>query len=100
MRRADRSSCESLGSTAWTIRDRRSGSIRLRRVALSVPFVRGFENECEPGMRAVDTNVLVRLLTADDAKQAAAAEAFVTMAGHAWISHIVLVETVWVLESV
>jgi predicted nucleic-acid-binding protein len=65
-----------------------------------VPFARGFENECEPGMRAVDTNVLVRLLTADDAKQAAAAEAFVTMAGHAWISHIVLVETVGVLESV
>jgi len=51
-------------------------------------------------MRAVDTNVLVRLLTADDAHQAAAAEAFVTVAGHAWISHIVLVETVWVLESV
>ena len=28
-------------------------------------------------MRAVDTNVLVRLLTRDDAKQAAAAEVFI-----------------------
>jgi predicted nucleic-acid-binding protein len=51
-------------------------------------------------MRAVDTNVLARLLTADDAAQVAAAEAFVTVAGQAWISHIVLVETICVLESV
>jgi predicted nucleic-acid-binding protein len=49
-------------------------------------------------MRAVDTNVLVRLATHDDAKQLAAAEAFV--AGGAWVSHIVLVEAVWVLTSV
>ena len=49
-------------------------------------------------MRAVDTNVLVRLLARDDEAQAAAAEAFV--ASGAWISHVVLVETVWVLESV
>jgi predicted nucleic-acid-binding protein len=49
-------------------------------------------------MRAVDTNVLVRLLARDDAKQVAAAEAFV--AEGAWISHLVLVETVWVLELV
>ena len=49
-------------------------------------------------MRAVDTNVLVRLVARDDARQVAAAEAFV---GHgAWVSHIVLVETMWVLESV
>jgi predicted nucleic-acid-binding protein len=51
-------------------------------------------------MRAVDTNVLVRLLTRDDRRQAALAEAFVTAQGQAWISHVVLVETVWVLESV
>src|SRR5438270_4488771 len=51
-------------------------------------------------MRAIDTNVLVRLLTMDDPKQAVAAEAFVTAADHGWISHVVLVETVWVLESV
>jgi predicted nucleic-acid-binding protein len=50
------------------------------------------------GMRAVDTNVLVRLLTGDDARQTAAAEAFV--ARGAWVSHLVLVETIWVLTSV
>jgi predicted nucleic-acid-binding protein len=49
-------------------------------------------------MRAVDTNVLVRLVTRDDARQVAAAEAFVSRG--AWVSHIVLVEAVWVLESV
>jgi predicted nucleic-acid-binding protein len=49
-------------------------------------------------MRAVDTNVLVRLLARDDPKQVAAAEAFV--AGGAWISHLVLMESVWVLDSV
>ena len=49
-------------------------------------------------MRAVDTNLLVRLITRDDPRQAAAADAFV-MKG-AWVSHLVLAETVWVLESV
>jgi predicted nucleic-acid-binding protein len=49
-------------------------------------------------MRAIDTNVLVRLLTRDDAKQTAAAEAFI--GSGAWVSHIVLIETVWVLDSV
>jgi predicted nucleic-acid-binding protein len=49
-------------------------------------------------MRAIDTNVLVRLLTRDDEEQTAAAEAFV--APGAWVSHVVLVETMWVLESV
>ena len=49
-------------------------------------------------MRAVDTNVLVRLITRDDARQVAAAETFV--AAGAWVSHVVLVETLWVLESV
>jgi predicted nucleic-acid-binding protein len=49
-------------------------------------------------MRAVDTNVLVRLVARDDARQVAAAEAFV--ARGAWVSQIVLVEMVWVLESV
>ena len=50
------------------------------------------------GMRAVDTNVLVRLIARDDASQAAAADAFV--AGGAWVSLLALVETVWVLVSV
>jgi predicted nucleic-acid-binding protein len=49
-------------------------------------------------VRAVDTNVLVRLLARDDAKQVAAAEAFV--AAGAWVSHLVLMEAVWVLDSV
>ncbi len=49
-------------------------------------------------MRAVDTNVLVRLLTRDDPEQRATAEEFV-QAG-AWVSHLVLVETTWVLSSV
>ena len=49
-------------------------------------------------MRAVDTNVLVRLLVRDDPAQARAADEFVS-AG-AWISHVVLVETVWVLSAV
>lgn len=49
-------------------------------------------------MRAVDTNVLVRLVTRDDPRQVAAAEAFV--ARGAWVPHLVLVEAVWVLISV
>jgi predicted nucleic-acid-binding protein len=49
-------------------------------------------------MRAVDTNILVRLVTRDDPKQVAAAESFV--AKGAWVSHLVLAETLWVLESV
>ena len=49
-------------------------------------------------MRAVDTNVLVRLVTRDDAGQVGAAEAFVS--GGAWVSQVVLVEAVWVLASV
>lgn len=49
-------------------------------------------------MRAVDTNVLVRLAARDDEHQFAAAEAFV--AGGAWVSHLVLVEAMWVLASV
>ena len=49
-------------------------------------------------MRAVDTNVLVRLAVRDDPGQVAAAEAFV--AGGAWVSQLVLLEFVWVLDSV
>jgi predicted nucleic-acid-binding protein len=49
-------------------------------------------------MHAVDTNVLVRLITRDDAKQVRAAETFV--ANGAWVSHLVLAETIWVLSSV
>ena len=52
----------------------------------------------ESDMRAIDTNVLVRLLARADAKQVAAAELFVE--GGAWISHLVLMEASWVLTSV
>ena len=49
-------------------------------------------------MRAVDTNVLVRLITRDDSRQVAAAETFI--ARGAWVSHLVLAEASWVLMSV
>lgn len=49
-------------------------------------------------MRAIDTNVLVLLLVQDDAKQVAAAKAFIQRG--AWVSHVVLCETAWVLASV
>lgn len=48
-------------------------------------------------MRAIDTNVLVRLIVRDNVDQTASAEAFVSSG--AWASHVVLLETVWVLES-
>ena len=49
-------------------------------------------------MRALDTNVLVRLVTRDDARQVAVAEGFV--APGAWVSCLVLTEAVWVLSAV
>jgi predicted nucleic-acid-binding protein len=49
-------------------------------------------------MHGVDTNVLVRLLVRDDPRQLAAAEKFIVKG--AWVSHVVLVETVWVLDAV
>ncbi len=49
-------------------------------------------------MRAVDTNVLVRLITRDDATQAASADAFV--ANGAWVSLLALAEATWVLSAV
>ena len=49
-------------------------------------------------MRAVDTNVLVRLLTRDAPKQLAVAEAFVEQG--AWVSVLALAEATWVLAAV
>jgi predicted nucleic-acid-binding protein len=49
-------------------------------------------------MRAVETNVLVRLLVRDDLRQARAADAFV--AAGAWVSLIALAEATWVLSAV
>lgn len=49
-------------------------------------------------MRAVDTNLLVRLITRDDPDQVTAADEFV--AKGAWVSGLALVETTWVLATV
>jgi predicted nucleic-acid-binding protein len=49
-------------------------------------------------MRAVDTNVVVRLIVRDHPEHVAAADAFVASGG--WISLLVLAETTWVLSSV
>ena len=49
-------------------------------------------------MRAVDTNVLVRLIIRDNAAQVASAETFIEKG--AWISLLVLAETAWVLSSI
>jgi predicted nucleic acid-binding protein len=49
-------------------------------------------------MRAVDTNVLVRVITRDDARQVASADRFV--ATGAWVSHLALAEMTWVLAAV
>ncbi len=49
-------------------------------------------------MRAVDTSLLVRLIVRDDPGQAEKAEDFI--APGAWVSQLVLVEMVWVLDSV
>ncbi len=48
-------------------------------------------------MRAVDTNVLVRLVTRDDEEQVTSAEEFIDKG--AWVSHLVLAETTWVLSA-
>jgi predicted nucleic-acid-binding protein len=49
-------------------------------------------------MRAVDTNVLVRLVTGDNAGQAVAADQFIQKG--AWVSALVLAEATWVLTAV
>ena len=49
-------------------------------------------------MHAIDTNVLVRLLTRDDPRQLAVAEAFVELG--AWVSVLALAEATWVLVAV
>lgn len=49
-------------------------------------------------MRAVDTNILVRLMVGDDERQLAQAEAFVR--DGAWVPQLALAEAIWVLTSV
>jgi predicted nucleic-acid-binding protein len=49
-------------------------------------------------VRAVDTNVLVRLITRDDPRQLAEANSFVERG--AWVSILALAEAIWVLDTV
>lgn len=49
-------------------------------------------------MRAVDTNVLIRLILRDDVRQAAVAERFIERG--AWVAHLVVAEAMWVLGTV
>jgi predicted nucleic-acid-binding protein len=49
-------------------------------------------------MRAVDTNVLVGLITRDDSRRTASAESFIEHG--AWVSVLALAEATWVLGSV
>ena len=49
-------------------------------------------------MRAVDTNVLVRLIARDDSSQTASAEIFIEKG--AWVSVLALAEATWVLAGV
>ena len=49
-------------------------------------------------MRAVDTNVLVRLIIRDDPRQTASAASFIEKG--VWVSVLALAETAWVLASV
>lgn len=46
-------------------------------------------------MRAIDTNVLVRLIARDDSRQTASAESFLDKG--AWVSVLVLAEATWML---
>ncbi len=49
-------------------------------------------------MRAVDTNVLVRIIIGDDAGQTRVADLYVESG--AWVSTLAIAETVWVLRTV
>ena len=49
-------------------------------------------------MRAADSNVLIRLITGDDAKQTRAAGQFIEKG--AWVSVLAIGETAWVLRKV
>jgi predicted nucleic-acid-binding protein len=48
-------------------------------------------------MRAVDTNVVVRIVTRDSESQAITADAYIQ--NGAWVSLLVLAETAWVLRD-
>lgn len=56
-----------------------------------------FADTSASGMRAVDTDILVRLVVRDDSRQVQAAET--SIARGAWVSHLVPAETVRVLDA-
>ena len=58
---------------------------------------RASARECAENMRAVDTDLVVLLITRDNPTQIAAAEQFI--ANGAWISHLVLTDVIWTLEK-
>ncbi len=49
-------------------------------------------------MRAIDANVLVRLIVRDNSRQTASADSFVSQG--AWVSVLALAEATWVLATV
>ena len=50
-------------------------------------------------MNAIDTNILIRYLTQDDIKQGEAAKKLIENDGPVFLTHIVLIEGVWVLTA-
>jgi predicted nucleic-acid-binding protein len=50
-------------------------------------------------MNAIDTNILIRYLTQDDAKQGEAARQLIEIDGPVFLSHIVFIEAAWVLTT-
>ena len=50
-------------------------------------------------MQGIDTNILIRALTEDDKEQSDIAKHVISNAKSIYISNIVLIESVWVLES-
>jgi predicted nucleic-acid-binding protein len=49
-------------------------------------------------MRAIDTNLVVRIIARDDPKQVALAEEFIRKG--AWVSQLAVAEAAWVLASI
>ena len=50
-------------------------------------------------MNAIDTNILIRYLTQDDAKQGEAAKELIENGEPVFLTHIVFIEAVWVLTT-
>src|SRR5205814_3655547 len=55
-------------------------------------------NSSRASMRAADSNVIIRLIAQDDPEQLALARN--ALVAGLWISHVVLVEVIWVLRKI